>query len=66
MSFQTSIAQAINQISQTTPIVETKASYLASLVKVSNASNTVACAIISDVAEISKQAMNKLLSEIKG
>lgn len=59
-------SQALNHIRNTTAITETKASYLASLVRLQNASNTVAGAIIADVAEISKSAMDKFLSEVKG
>ena len=66
MEFPDSMSQALSQIRSTEAIRETKASYLASLVRLQDASNTVAGAIISDTAEISQSAMNKFLSEIKG
>ena len=58
--------QALEQVKRTTPITETKASYLASQVRLQKASNTVAGLIITDTAEISQKAMNKFLSEAKG
>ena len=58
--------QALEQVKRTAPITETKASYLAGLVRLQKASDTAALAIIEDVAEISQKAMNKLLSEKRG
>ena len=66
MGFPVTNFQALNEIKSTSAITETKASYLASLVRLQDASNTVAGAIIEDTAEISENAMNKFLSEAKG
>lgn len=66
MGFPVTNFQALNEIKSTSAITETKASYLASLVRLQDASNTVAGAIIEDTAEISESAMNKFLSEAKG
>ena len=66
MAFSGTMFQAIDQISRTAPIRETKASYLASQVRLQKASNTVAGLIIEDTAEISQSAMNKFLSDVKG
>jgi hypothetical protein len=63
MGFPVTNFQALNEIKSTSAITETKASYLASLVRLQDASNTVAGAIIEDTAEISASAMNKFLSE---
>ena len=65
MEFPDSTSRVLNKIRNTSAITETKASYLASLVRLQKASNTVAGTIISDTAEISQSAMNKFLSEIK-
>ena len=66
MEFSATTAQVLNNISNASVIKETKASYLASLVRLQQASDTVAGLIISDTAEISQSAMNRFLSEIKG
>ncbi len=66
MAFSGTMFQVIDQISRTAPIRETKASYLASQVRLQKASNTVAGLIIEDTAEISQSAMNKFLSNVKG
>lgn len=66
MEFPGTMSQALSSVRNAAPIRETKASYLASLVKLQDASNTVAGAIIEDTAEISQKAMNKFLSEAKG
>ncbi len=66
MGFPVTNFQALNEIKSTSAITETKASYLASLVRLQDASNTVAGAIIEDTAEISESAMNKFLAEVKG
>ena len=66
MSFLGTTSQVLDQIRNTAPVQETKASYLARQVHLQRASDTVAGLIISDTAEISQKAMNKYLSEMKG
>ena len=66
MEFFGTTAQVLDNIKNTAPIQETKASYLARQVRLQQASETVAGLIIADTAEISQNAMNKFLSEARG
>ena len=66
MEFFGTTAQVLDNIKNTAPIQETKASYLASLVRLQQASDTIVGHIITDTAEISQNAMNKFLSEARG